>query len=165
MANIETQDAWHAPATIEEELLEYGDSETFVFEEQAPRSGFIVFVSLACLAFILFAMFGLYAYWQWYYDSTLVEQNLGRDSQMLLDLHNKENDQLNGGYKYINKEAGVVQLPIERAMQLILQEATEGSYRKGIPAATAAPAAAGAATTAPAGTQAAPAAPGQGQGK
>ena len=145
MANADTKDS-HGPATAETDILEYAQTDTFDYEHQPPRAGFIALISSTCLAFILVAMFGLHAYWTWYWESTMEQQNLGRDSQMLNDLRQREDQQLKN---------------IGPAMQAVVKEAADGTYGKNYvasaaPVASPSPAAAGA--PAPA-TPAAPAAP------
>ena len=146
MANAETKDA-QGPATVDTDILEYAQDDTFNFEHQPPRAGLVALISGTCLAFILVVMFGLHAYWTWYWESTMEQQNLGRDSQMLNDLRQREEQQLKN---------------IGPAMQAIVKEAADGTYGKNYVASTAAPAAspspAAAGAPAPA-TPAAPAAP------
>ncbi len=168
MTNAEPKDGWHAPATVDTELLEFAPDDTFNCEEQAPRSGFIALLSLTVLVFILASMFALTAYWNWYYDGTVDEANKPEPSQ-LKEIRAREAQQLTN-YKLLDKDKGVVQLPIDRAIQVIVQEAAEGKYNQNIPKpgstpAAAATAAAGAAPNAatgmvaPAAPAAAPAAP------
>jgi hypothetical protein len=161
MANAEPNDGWHAPATVDKELLEFAPDDTFNCEEQAPRSGFIALLSFTVLIFILGSMFALTAYWNWYYDGTVESANKPEPSQ-LKELRTRETQQLSD-YRYLNRDKGVVQIPVDRAMQVIVQEAAEGKYNQNIPKpgsvpAAAATAAAGAATNAATG-MAAPAAP------
>lgn len=146
MANAETKDSSHGPATVETEILEFAQTDTFNYEHQPPRAGFIALISGTCLAFILIIMFGLHAYWNWYWESTMEQQNLGRDSQMLRDLRQREDERLRG---------------IDQAMQAIVREASDGTYGKNYVASTAASPSPspGASPSAPATPAAAPAAP------
>ncbi len=160
MANAEPNNGWHAPATVDQELLEFATDDTFNCEEQDPRSGFIALLSFSVLVFILTSMFALTAYWNWYYDGTVDNANKPEPAQ-LKELRAREAQQL-GTYKLLDKDKGAVQLPIDRAMQVIVQEAADGKYGQNIPKPTPAPAAAGMtapATTAPAAKVAPPAPP------
>jgi hypothetical protein len=143
MANAETKDSSHGPATVDEQIFEFAPDDSFQCEEQPPRSGFIALISLTCLAFVLVVMGGLHAYWTWYYDSTMEQQNLGRESQQLLNLRKSEEAQMKN---------------IDRAMQSVIQDAAAGVYGKNYqPAPVVAPAAA--APAAATGAQPAPAVP------
>jgi hypothetical protein len=66
---------------------------------------------------------------QFYFDSIhereFYEKVMVPVSEDLRDLRAREDGQL-GSYGYVNKDAGVVRIPISRAMTLLAREAAEG---------------------------------------
>ncbi|HZS06870.1 MAG TPA: hypothetical protein VFD58_18685 [Blastocatellia bacterium] len=162
MAHTGPKDGWHAPATVEEEILEFAKDDTFDFEEQPPRAGLIALISLACLVFILACGGGLHIYWHWYYEHSVTEANQVEPSQ-LRDVRSREEQELHSPPKYIDKEKGTVQIPIDRAMQLIVEEAAAGRYgqnfaKQSADATAASPATSGVPTVAATGAPTTPAA-------
>src|SRR3954471_16321077 len=84
---------------------------------------------------------------------------LSKPSEELGNLHAREDEQLKT-YGYINKEKGVVQIPLARAMELVAREAAEGKPKyPTVPVAVKVEPAAGAAAVTPGSPAAATAAP------
>ena len=137
------------------------------FDDTEPGSGNIFFVAIATIFFILVTIGGIYGYYSWFREKMLFERQLAPNSVELTTIRTRE-DQILNSYGYVEKDKGIVRLPVARAIELVLAESGEGKEKystvdKLIPPPKvddAAPPVAGANPTAPApaGTPAAPAA-------
>jgi len=137
------------------------------FDRSEPRALLIASIGIASILGLTAMILGVQAYFDHLHEQQMYEKVLVPVSQDLKNLHTQEDQELNT-YKYIDRDKGIVQIPITRAMQLIEQEAAAGKIEyfhqptpvkapnAAGPAPTGAPAA-GANPTAPAGTN--PAAP------
>lgn len=92
------------------------------YDRHDPNARFIALVGLATIVFLIAAIFGV----QYYHDRVHEEQVFIKvmepESEMLLNLRARENEQLHS-YQYIDREQGTVRIPIERAMELLVEEA------------------------------------------
>lgn len=137
------------------------------FDRSEPRALLIASIGIASILGLTAMILGVQAYFDHLHEQQMYEKVLVPVSQDLKNLHTQEDQELNT-YKYIDRDKGIVQIPITRAMQLIEQEAAAGKIEyfhqptpvkapnAAGPAPTGAPAA-GANPTAPAGAN--PAAP------
>jgi len=98
------------------------------FDPSEPNApGLVIMIALTAL--ILVGVFvGVTAYYEWSKDRVEEEVLLSKPSEELANLHAREDAQLKT-YGFINKEKGVVQIPVDRAMELILKEAAEGKLK------------------------------------
>jgi hypothetical protein len=137
------------------------------FDHSEPNTKFILLIGVGTLITLIVTVVGI----QLYFDATMNNEIetvvLAPESQSLRDLHNKEDLELTN-YKYIDRQKGVVSLPINRAMELFIKEAAEDRFQYPTkPAPYKTPeqiAAAAAATAAAAAAKAAPAQPGAAAG-
>ena len=69
---------------------------------------------------------------QFYYDRVLEQQVyvqvLAPESQLLTSLRNREDEELHS-YRYLDRDKGIVRLPIERAIDLVAAEYAAGKLR------------------------------------
>jgi hypothetical protein len=97
------------------------------FDREEPKAGYLFFFTAA----IILAVIGMVAFVVFYYRKAEDAQQVIKVQipidQDALQLHEKENWELNE-YSYINRSAGVVRLPIKRAMQLLVEEDAAGKY-------------------------------------
>lgn len=146
---------------MDTEILEFAQGDTFLFEEEDPKSGFIALLSVVMLIVVVGSIVGLTGYWNWYYNATTDDQNTNVGTQ-LKDLREKEEKQL-AAWGYADQAKGLVRVPIEQAMKLIAQESAAGKYREGVqitmPASATTPAAGATAPAVAAPATAAPVAP------
>jgi hypothetical protein len=91
-------------------------------EPNAKGLAIFIFVFVVLLV-VIFA--GTTGYFNWAWERQTQEAVLGKPSEDLADLRAREDLQLKT-YGYINKEKGRIQLPIERAMELVAAEAAAG---------------------------------------
>ena len=95
------------------------------FDRDDPSAGQLAIISGATVVLLTLICIGLY----WFYtvsdEHVEYQQVLAPQSQELKAIHEREEKHLNT-YGYINKEKGIVRVPIDRAMELIETEAREG---------------------------------------
>ena len=98
------------------------------YDPAEPNSrGLVVFLILT--VFILIGVFvGVSAFWDVAFEHQEQEVLLGKPSEDLAALHAREDLQLKT-YGYINKDKGIVQIPIDRALELVAREAAEGKSK------------------------------------
>lgn len=109
----------------------------------------VLVVTVAIVGFIVAVCVGCAIYYNSFRDAAVERIQLEPVSRDYLDLQAREAQQL-GTYGKINKAAGTVRLPIEKAMELVVAESAPGGkwkfptnpYPVKKPADTAAPAAA-----------------------
>jgi stringent starvation protein B len=128
------------------------------YDKQEPKAGLIAGLTLATFVAIIAVILGVQAYFDRVRDEQIYQAQLAPVSDDLKNLRNAEDEVLNS-YKVIDKQTGIVQIPVKRAMELIAQEAAEGKLQyaqksypvKGLNAATGSPSD-GTAVPGPAGT-------------
>ena len=129
-------------------------------ETGEPKNFLILGIGLTSVAVLVAVMFGLQSYFLEIRNSEQQVKVLGKQSQELLDLRAKEQKRLTS-FAYVDKASGRVRIPIDLAMERLVEVG-----RAGVPSiqAEASPAAcggpAGGATSAAPGGSATPAASG-----
>ena len=98
------------------------------FDPGEPSArGLLVFIVVAVV--ILVAVFvGTTAYYEFAREKQEDESVQAKPSEELAALRAREDSQLKT-YGYIDKSKGVVQIPLDRAMELIAKEAAEGKVK------------------------------------
>lgn len=95
------------------------------FDTSDPNTpGVTIFIVafVVTLVLVIGATIVYYNFTQQMHEDEVV---LAKPSEELAALHAREDEQLKT-YGFINKEKGVVQIPLERAMELVAREAAEG---------------------------------------
>jgi len=95
------------------------------FDRRDPKSGLIALISLTTVILLTAFCAGVYWLYTVYYEQVEFTQYTGVASKELIAIHEREDEQLHK-YGYINKERGIVRLPVERAMELVELEAKQG---------------------------------------
>lgn len=106
-----------------EEVAELGFDRTEV--QTVP----VLVVTVAIVGFIVAVCVGCAIYYNSFRDAAVERIQLEPVSKDYLDLQAREAQQL-GTYGSINKAAGTVRLPIEKAMELVVAEAAPGGKWK-----------------------------------
>lgn len=106
-----------------EEIAELGFDRTEV--QTVP----VLVVTVAIVGFIVAVCVGCAIYYNSFRDAAVERIQLEPVSKDYLDLQAREAQQL-GTYGSINKAAGTVRLPIEKAMELVVAEAAPGGKWK-----------------------------------
>lgn len=113
----------HALRALTPEELEQLEKEGF--DRTDPSGPWIIAFSLGIVITLVVVVLGV----DYLFNATLAQneyqQVLTQDSPELQEVRTKEAEQLNH-YRYVDKEKGVVRLPIDRAMELFAAEAKEG---------------------------------------
>ena len=92
------------------------------FEATEPRSGAIALIGAATVILLVLIIFGVQAYYDHARDQQIFVKQLQPVSEDLKALHAREDADLNS-YRYIDRAKGTVRLPINRAMDLVVEEA------------------------------------------
>ncbi len=92
------------------------------FDRGEPRALLITGLGAATFIGLIVVILGIQAYFDHIREVATYQKVLVPVSEDLQNLRTQENELLNG-YKYIDRNNGVIQIPIDRAMQLVAQEA------------------------------------------
>lgn len=104
------------------------DPKTPGFDPQEPNSGGLlvfILITVVIIAAVVIGVSGFYSVVAEHQEEEVIN---ARPSEELAALHAREDQQLTT-YGYINKEKGLVQIPIDRAMELVAREAAEGKVK------------------------------------
>ena len=106
-----------------EELAEMG------FDRSEVQTVPVVVVTVVIVGFIVAVCIGCAIYYNSFRDAQVERLQLEPVSQDYLDLQAREQKHLNS-YGTIDKAAGIVRVPIEKAMDLVIAESAPGSKWK-----------------------------------
>jgi hypothetical protein len=95
------------------------------YDRHDARSGVIAAVSVSILVLLVVMIVGVYWLYTVAYEKVEYDQYTGVASKELQAIQAREDEQLHK-YAYIDKEKGVVRLPIDRAMAIVEAEYAEG---------------------------------------
>jgi hypothetical protein len=95
------------------------------FDRREPRSGLIATVSAVTLAVLVAFIAGIWILYNDWYDRIEQQQYLGVASQELDQLRQREDAELYR-YGWLDKEKGLVRVPVDRAMELLASDAAAG---------------------------------------
>lgn len=94
------------------------------FDRSDPQTLLIAGLGIASLIGLVVIILGVQAYFDHITEVATYQKVLAPVSDDLKNLRSQEAEELNT-YKYIDRNKGVVQIPISRAMELLAQEAAE----------------------------------------
>jgi hypothetical protein len=95
------------------------------YDRHDARSGIIAAVSISILVLLVVMIVGVYWLYTVAYEKVEYDQYTGVASKELQAIQAREDEQLHK-YAYIDKEKGVIRLPIDRAMAIVEAEYAEG---------------------------------------
>jgi len=98
------------------------------FDRRDPKAGVIAAITLTTVILLAALCGGVYWFFTVYYEQVEFSQYTGVASRELIAIHEREDEQLHK-YGYIDKQRGIVRLSVERAMELVEQEAKQGELR------------------------------------
>lgn len=101
-------------------LVEHTD-----FDRHEPRSGAIALISGSVVVVLVVFIVGIYWLYTVAYEKVEFDQYSGVSSAELQAVHDREDEQLHR-YSFINKETGVVRMPIDRAIDIVAAEFQDG---------------------------------------
>lgn len=94
------------------------------YDRGEPKSGLIALIGGAIVAVVVVVIFAVQFYYERVKEQQLYEKVMAPIAGDLVDLRTLE-DRLLHSYGYVDREAGKVRIPIERAMELLAQEAAD----------------------------------------
>lgn len=98
------------------------------FDRAEPNARAIAAFGFATIVLLAVVVVGL----QFYFDRTLEQQVyvqvLAPESQALTSLRAREDEELNT-YRFIDRDKGLVRIPVERAIELLAAEAAQDQLR------------------------------------
>ncbi|HVX67073.1 MAG TPA: hypothetical protein VHA11_10745 [Bryobacteraceae bacterium] len=94
------------------------------FETSEPRAGLIAALGGAIMILLVVSIAGVQVYYDHVRDQQVFIKQLEPVSEDLKALHAREDNDLHA-YRFLDRAKGTVRLPIERAMELVVQEAHE----------------------------------------
>lgn len=95
------------------------------FDRRNAKAGPIAIISLVSILVLVGFVAGVYWFYTVTYEQVEYDQYSGVASKELIAIREREDEQLHK-YGYINKEKGIVRLPVERALQLVEADAKLG---------------------------------------
>ncbi len=98
------------------------------FDRHEPKSGIIALVSGSVILLLVGMIIGVYWLYVVAYEKVEFEQYSGVASKELIAIQEREDEHLYK-YSYIDKERGLIRLPIDRAMELLAAEAEAGQVK------------------------------------
>lgn len=105
------------------------DTATFVegvdYDRRDAKSGLIAAVSVSILGLLVVFIVGIYWLYVVAYEKVDQEVYSGAPSKELQAIHDREDENLHR-FSFIDKEKGVVRIPIDRAMEIVASEFAAG---------------------------------------
>jgi len=98
------------------------------FDRSEPNVRFIALFGAGTLVLLVLIIFGLQAYFDRALEQQVYIKVLAPPSQALIDLRTREDGELHS-YRYVDQGKGIVQVPIERAMELLVSENAQGKVK------------------------------------
>jgi hypothetical protein len=95
------------------------------YDRREARSGVIAIVSVTTMVVLLGMIVGVYWLYVVAYEKVDQEVYSGVSSKELQAIHGREEENLHR-YGFINKEKGIVRIPIDRAMEIVASEYAQG---------------------------------------
>jgi hypothetical protein len=95
------------------------------YDRRDAKAGLIAIVSIAVMGLFIAMIIGVYWLYTVAYERVEYDQYTGVASKELQAIHDREEEQLHR-YSYIDKEKGIVRIPIDRAMEIVAAEFGEG---------------------------------------
>ncbi len=95
------------------------------FDQREPSSGAIAAFAIGSLVLLVLTIAAITQYFNKVYDEAVYEKILSAPSEQLRDVRGRDDWNLTH-YLYMNKETGQIRIPVDRAMELMLQDAAAG---------------------------------------
>ena len=95
------------------------------FDRAEPQAGAILGFALGSVILLILTIFAIQAYFDKIWKEAVYEKILAPPSDLLIQLHNRENWNLTH-YGYFDKKSGMVRVPVDQAMQEFAAEAAAG---------------------------------------
>ena len=96
------------------------------YDRHEARSGVVVAVTASVLIVLVVFVAGIYWLYTVSYEQVEFQQYTGVSSAELQAIHDREDEHLHL-YTYVDKEKGVVRIPIDRAIDIVAREFAAGT--------------------------------------
>jgi hypothetical protein len=97
------------------------------YDKQEPKAGLIAGLTVATFVALIAVILGVQAYFEKVREDQVYKEQLAPVSDDLKNLRNSEDEVLNS-YKVVDKQNGVIQIPVKHAMELVASEAAAGKF-------------------------------------
>ncbi len=98
---------------------------TVDYDRREARPGLIALASASVLGLLVVMIIGIYWLYMTAYEKVDQEVYAGAPSRELQAIHDREEQNLHR-YSFIDKDKGLVRVPVERAMELVERDAAAG---------------------------------------
>ena len=95
------------------------------FDHSEPRAGWVLIFSIVVIITLIGTVFFVTAYYDQVHDKLVYERQELPINEDMRNLRTKEDNELHS-YGYADKQAGLVRVPIERALELVASDAAAG---------------------------------------
>ena len=95
------------------------------FDDTEPRAAWVLIFSIATIITLVATVMFVTAYYDQIHDKLVYERQELPINEDMRNLRAKEDNELHS-YGFADKQAGLVRVPIERAMELVLADAASG---------------------------------------
>lgn len=95
------------------------------FDRDEPSSGAIAAFAVGSLILLVLTIGAITQYFNHVWDEAVYEKVLAPPSELLKEVRGRDDWNLTH-YMYLDKNSGQVRIPIDRAMELVLQDAAAG---------------------------------------
>ena len=95
------------------------------FDRGEPKAGSIAAFAIGSIVLLILTIGALQQYFEHAWNQAVYEKVLAPPSEQLKDLRNRDDWNLTH-YMYMDKKSGVVRIPVDRAMELIVKDAAAG---------------------------------------
>ena len=99
-----------------------------LYEHQEPRTGLIAAFGIGTIIVVVAMALGVQSYFDHVEEQQVFQKQLVPVSDDLKNIRARVDGQLHS-YQYLDRNAGLVRIPIERGMELLAKEAAEGRLK------------------------------------
>jgi hypothetical protein len=97
------------------------------YDHSEPKAGFIALFGIGTVVTLLLTAVAIQFYLEQSREQRIYEQVLAPEGQQLKEQRTRE-DQALGSYGYTDRATNKVRIPVQRSMDLMVQEAAQGKY-------------------------------------
>ncbi len=98
------------------------------YEHRDANAKLLLLAGAAGVVLLLLSVAAVQLYYDWYKEGEIYQKVLAPPGEQLRDLRAREDAEL-GSFRYLDRQKGIVRIPIERAMELYAEEAAERKFR------------------------------------
>ncbi|MBC7924310.1 MAG: hypothetical protein H7039_01505 [Bryobacteraceae bacterium] len=107
---------------------EFVDSHPHEYDHSEPRYSIIAFLGVSTVVMLIVVGIGIQVYYDRTEESLISEKVLTQPDWLLMGLRKKETSDLTS-YGYYDKTKGMMRMPIDKAMQMVMTESASGAMK------------------------------------